>query len=269
MRPNTRNRRNFGTCGGVEQYEIHASEGEIAKDLQQLYQCSFPQVSPLLLTDTEPDPSLSIRSKVPYMQRKRTVSGKDSDYLDAVLGLATFVTEGEGPINDRKSKPSIIKNAKAEPAPKPQPKPSPVPKSRPKASSPPQIQRKPPSLSPSPPPSAYYPPYSYPFLLPNYMFPMDKTPQAGLGLIPSFAMGTPMAPGMYTHPFGVMYPQNLYGKTAWPVAMPQSGAVQGRQGGGNVGGKRAGRHVAIAVFIREEEKKRKEGAAPAKTTRLI
>lgn len=56
----TRNRRSLALapCG------VHASESEIARDLQQFYQCSLAQASQFLQLDADPEPRSDSRVKV-------------------------------------------------------------------------------------------------------------------------------------------------------------------------------------------------------------
>lgn len=253
MRPNTRNRRGLGYGLAFAQYDVHASESEVARDLQQLYQCSLVQASQLLQSDADLDARLEVRAKVRSTQRKRNVSARESECLDAVLGLASLVSEAELPPGERKVKPSIIKNTEAEPKPKvkPQLKPSPAPKAKPKPSPAPPPQRR-----PAPPASTgAYLPYTYQYMFPNYLFPMSDKP---LAMMPSFPA---MQPGIYPPPFNLMYQQGMYGKPNWPVmvAAPVTAPTTP-----NYSLKRAARHVSVAHFIRDEEKKWKDPTKPAR-----
>lgn len=253
MRPNTRNRRGLGCGLAFAQYDVHASESEIARDLQQLCQCSLAQASQLLQSDADSDPRHEVRAKVSSTQRKRNVSARENECLDAVLGLASLVSEAELPSSERKVKPSIIKNTEAEAKPKvkPQPKPSPAPKAKPKPSPAPSLQRR-----PAPPASTNtYLPYSYQYMFPNYLFPIGDKP---LAMMPSFPA---MQPSIYPPAFGLLYQQGLYGKPNWPmmVAAPVTAPTAP-----NYSLKRAARHVSIAHFIREEEKKWKDPTKQAR-----
>lgn len=253
MRPNTRNRRSLGCGLAFAQYDVHASESEIARDLQQLYQCSLAQASQLLQSDADSDARPEGRTKVSAIQRKRNVSARESECLEAVLGLASFVSEAELPPCERKVKPSIIKNTELEPKPKtkPQPKPSPAPKPKPKPSPAPPPQRRPaPPASTGP-----YLPYSYQYMFPNYLFPMGDKPMT---MMPNFPA---MQPGLYPPNIGLMYQQGLFGKTGWPMMMPAPVAVPVAP---NYSLKRAARHVSIAHFIRDEEKKWKDSTKQAR-----
>lgn len=58
----SRNRRSLGSGLAWAQYDVHASESEIARDLQQLYQCSLAQASQFLQTEADSRPE--IRAKV-------------------------------------------------------------------------------------------------------------------------------------------------------------------------------------------------------------
>jgi len=170
------------------------------------------------------------------------VSAYETECLDAVLGLASLVSEAELPSAERKAKPNIIKHTEAEckPKAKAQPKPSPAPKAKPKPTPAPPPQRR-----PAPPSLGAYPPLSYQYMFPNYM-------------LPNF----PMQTGLYPPPFGMMYQQDAYAKPAWPMMMPSPVAAPVAP---NFRLKRAARHVSISHFIRDEEKKWKE---PTKQARL-
>lgn len=170
------------------------------------------------------------------------------------MGLASLVSEAELPSSERKAKPNIIKNTEPElkPRAKPQPKPSPAPKAKPKPTPAPPLQRR-----PAAPALGAYPPYTYPYMFPNYMFPMgDKS----LSMLPNFPA---MQAGLYPPPFGMMYQQGAYAKPAWPMMVPAPVAAPIAP---NYRLKRAARHVSISHFIRDEEKKWKE---PTKQARLL
>ena len=254
MRPNTRNRRSLGGALALAQYDVHASESEIARDLQQLYQCSLSHASQLLQSDADSDARPEIRAKVRLIQRKRNVSARESECLDAVLGLASLVSEAELPTSERKTKPSIIKNTEpeAKPKAKPQPKPSPAPKNKPKPTPAPPTQRRP----PPPTTAGGYMPYPYQYMFPNYLFPMgDKS----VAMMPNFP---PMQTGLYPPAFNLMYQHGMYGKPNWPMMVSAPVAPPAAP---NYSVKRAARHVSIALFIRDEEKKWKQ---PTKQARL-
>lgn len=175
--------------------------------------------------------------------------------MDAVLGLASLVSEAELPSSERKSKPNIAKNTDLEvkPKPKPQAKPSPAPKAKPKPSTAPPLQRRP----AAPANTGTFPSYTYQYMFPNYMFPIgDKS----MTMMPNFPA---MQPGLYPPTYGLMYQQGSYAKPAWPMMVPAPAAAPAVP---NYSLKRAARHVSISHFIRDEEKKWKE---PTKQARLL
>lgn len=62
--PHTRTRRLYPGLLPPSQYDIRASEHEVSKDLQQLYQCSSSQVSMISNTQSAVDSRGNARNKV-------------------------------------------------------------------------------------------------------------------------------------------------------------------------------------------------------------
>jgi len=184
------------------EYDIRASKNEVSKDLQLMCLTSRVQFSQCSgVTETRAKGSA----------RKRTLSAREAEVMDAVLGLASFLTEGEGP---RKS-PPIPMQRKA---------PTGKPKSKP---------QQPPSIT------SAQPPLEYQFPFPNYLNPCMDTFQL-LQMMSFPAAG--LCPYMMCAP-------GYYGPPVWQ--MPTQVTVQGSGGMLPIQKyKRAARHVEIAYFIK-------------------
>jgi len=240
-------------------YDIRASKHEVSKDLQQFYQGSAQ-----LLPPTEE----VARSKEGSRPRKRTFSTRESELMDAVLGLASLVCEGEMPLGNTQQKRRFVGEIKPKPAPtaaprlKPAPKPRPLPPAVPKKAKPSQ----PPKQTASQPlyQSPYQLPYGYPYPLGNYIYPYLDKSQPILSILPS--LGLP-GQGLFP-PFGMMFQPGMLGAGVWPVSVAQPApvlpATQSRVY------KRSARHVAIAFLIKAEEGKKKgREEAPVKFARYV
>jgi hypothetical protein len=252
----TRTRRPFPGLFPYSHYDIKASETEVSNDLQQFYQCSSSQIAVLFATQTAGG---SARNKVKLRQRKRTFSSKESEVMDAVLGLASLVSESEMPVNPNHARPKRHVEPNAKPKPKPAPKPVASTSHKPRAKPPPApaAPRQPPT------PVQYQLPFGYPFA--NYLYPyLDKSQMM---MMPGLTLPSqPLYP-----PFGMMYSPAMYGTPGWTVPVASSAAVLVTSTQQSRMYKRSARHVAIALFIRGEEGKRKttETGSPSKYARLM
>ena len=250
MRPNTRTRRQVAVNSSQAMYEVCASEHEIAKDLQLVYDCTFAQASQLVIPPAEPESKSTYRAKVVQTQRKRTFTARETEYLDSVLGFASLLTECETPGVEKRPKTSVVKTSEIEAKAKPklQSKPQPTTKTKPKPTLQGTVQRKPPQQQGSV--AMQHVPYGYPCVMGQYLFPYyDKTHPGIMGM-----QGVQMPPGSVYPPFGVMYQHGLYGGSGWPVPMPRQPITPPPAPVQSLTFKRAARHVAIAVFIRTEQK---------------
>lgn len=184
--------------------------------------------------------------------------------MDAVLGLASFVSESEMPGSAGRARTRGHFEPESKPKYKPPTKqPAPKPKQKPMA--PPPAQKKPvPSSHVQP---SYQLPMGYPFNLANYLYTfMDKS-QPMMSLMPGL---TVPPQGMYP-PYGMMYQQPMYGTPGWPLNVTSPAPVLATSTQQSRLYKRSARHVAIAFFIRTEEGKRKasETGTPAKYARFM
>lgn len=241
--PHTRTRRHAIDLLSRPEYDIRASKNEVSKDLQQVCMTSKVQLS--LLSGVGQTKAGETGGK----GRKRTFSEREAEIMDAVLGLASFITESEFPHK------STLRPSSPLPSSKPKPKPTVhtvKAKSRPTAPPPPRAPV-PPHLSNIQP--AYQMPFGYQFSLANYLYPyMDKS-QSLLSMMP--------LPAANLYPYGMMYQPGFYAPPAWPMSlqmpvMPQGNAVPIQP---KKMYKRAARHVQIACFIRAEEGKPTEDTA--------
>lgn len=214
-----------------------ASDAEVQKDLQLVLQCSVSTVPQLLHNADEP----SVRQKVLPTQRKRATKSPDSFNLDAVLGLATFVCEGESAALEKRPKLTVSKSLVA--ATKPQTA------ARPAQTKAPRVRTR------TQPTMQYHAPMqsAQAGLLSTYLYPyIDRSPvglphPAQNSMYASFAMMN----------FGLMGSCQTAGYGAWPgrILAPVAGARAVLPHSRVF--KRAARHVAIAVFIRTEEARKK------------
>lgn len=210
--PHTRTRRPALALLSLPEYDIRASKNEVSKDLQLACLPTKVQWSQL---------SGVGETKARSRTRKRTLSVREAEVMDAVLGLASFLSEGEGP-HKSPSRPVQSKS----PAVKPKSKPPPTQKPLPIASARP----------------AYQPPLGYQFTLANYLYPYMNTSQSLMSLPANL------------FPY-MMYPPGCYGPV-W--MMPAQMAGQGSRGLQPITKyKRAARHAEIAYFIRAEVGKEK------------
>ena len=231
--PHTRTRRHAIDLLSRPEYDIRASKNEVSKDLQQVCMTSKVQLSLLSGVGETKAGETGGRG------RKRTFSEREAEIMDAVLGLASFITESEFPHK------STIRPPASLPSSKPKAKPT-LPTAKPKSKPTPP----PPPKAPVPPrnsniQSAYQMPYGYQFTLANYLYPyMDKS-QSLLSMMP--------LPAANLYPYGMMYQPGFYGAPTWPmqaqmpVMAPGNAVTQQKKIY-----KRAARHVQIACFIRAE-----------------
>ena len=258
----TRTRRPFSGPFPPSQSGIRASDTEVSKDLQQFYQCSSSQVAVLLATQRVGEGQGSGRNKVGVRQRKRMLSGKETETMDAVLGLASFVSESELPV--KPSSPRAKRHLEPDPKPKSKPAPKPAPYTAPKPKPPPPVPRKAPVSSHTQP---YQLPFGYPFALTNYLYPYLDKNQPMMSMIP----GLTMPPQNLYPQFGMMYQQGMYGTPGWSVPVAPPAPVLHTSMQQSRVYKRSARHVAIAFFIRVEEGKKKpaETGSPSKFARYM
>lgn len=258
----TRTRRPFPGLFLSSQHGVRASETEVSKDLQQFYQCSPNQIALLLATQTAGESQGNGRSKVRPRQRKRALSIKEAEVMDAVLGLASLVSESELPVSPSGRQTKRHTESSPKPKSKPAPKSAPYPAAKPKSKPPP-----PPAPRHSPAQQSYQLPFGYPFALANCLYPYLDKSQPMMSLMPGFAMPPQ---GLYSQ-FGMLYQQGLYGSPGWSVPVAPPAPVLHTSTQQCRAYKRSARHVAIAFFIRVEEGKRKstETGSPSKYARYM
>ena len=252
-----RSRRHYFSPLSPTHHHLLASDSEVSKDLQHVLHCPSSLPPAILSPPTPPKETASLPSKVLPTQRKRTPLPTDSDSLDAILGLATFVCEGESLSTVKKAKTIEGKNSGLEGKSRNKPAAKAVlaGKQKRKQSSVQQGHRKS-TLASSPAPDFSHLPYTYPYMLTNYLYPFIDRSQPSF--IPNVGIASSAVYSPPHHPpppaYGVMIPAGTYGPVAgWPgtILSPVVGG-RGTQQVGRVY-KRAARHVAIAIFIRGEE----------------